>query len=170
MVIRRWSLVSICVMIFVVHVAKVQSSKVHNDIYSDGHGSKIEFRSDSTFLHTYRFDMISSWSSGKWSVKNDTVFLTMIPVYDTVKVFNKNGAFTHYDKAKADSPIPKMQVRHDGVATASTGKWQNYLPTPPKLYLKNGRLYNVDEKGNPIQKKVFNEATGNKQYTYYTKQ
>lgn len=154
----------------IVSFAKAQSSKVYNGIYNDGHGSKIELRSDSTFLYTYRFDMISSWSSGKWSVKNDTIFFTMKSVYDTVKVYNKNGAITHYDKAKADAPIPKMQVRHDGVVIESTGRWQNYLPNPPKLYLEKGRLYNVDSKGNPIRKKIFNEATSNKQYTYYIKQ
>lgn len=165
--IRCWSL--IITLVLIVSFAKAQSSKVYNGIYNDGHGSKIELRSDSTFLYTYRFDMISTWSSGKWSVKNDTMFLTMIPVYDTVKVYNKNGAFMHYDKAKADEPIPKMQVRYDGTVTANTDKWQNYLPNPQKLYISQGRLYTIDLKGSPVKRKSSNNATGIRKYTYYTK-
>lgn len=75
----------------------------------------------------------------------------------------------HYDKAKADEPIPKMQVRYDGTVTANTDKWQNYLPNPQKLYISQGRLYTIDLKGSPVKRKSSNNATGIRKYTYYTK-
>jgi len=44
-------------------------------IYSDFFGEKIELLSDSTFKHTYRFDLSSSWTKGKWRTIKDTLYL-----------------------------------------------------------------------------------------------
>jgi hypothetical protein len=42
--------------------------------YADYSGDKIELKGDSTFYYSWRFDLMSSWSKGKWSIKNDTIY------------------------------------------------------------------------------------------------
>ena len=43
--------------------------------YKDYFGNTIEIKNDSTFYYTWRFDLMYSWSQGKWTVANDTVYL-----------------------------------------------------------------------------------------------
>ncbi|MCH2193219.1 hypothetical protein [Kordia sp.] len=55
-------------------------------VYFDYFSEKIELRADSTFSHTYRFDLASSWTDGTWSIQNDTIYLSTKLVLDTLRI------------------------------------------------------------------------------------
>lgn len=96
MVIRHWSLIWICVLIFISHAVVAQSNKKYIGVYKNEIGEKIEFCSDSTYSYSRRVHMEYRWSSGKWSVKNDTIFLKLIAASDTVMALDLNKHYKFY--------------------------------------------------------------------------
>jgi hypothetical protein len=72
----------IAAVLFFISEANAQSKYVGH--YRDFGGHSIDINTDSTFEFTWRFDLQGSWTKGKWSVHKDTIYFTMIPVYDTL--------------------------------------------------------------------------------------
>ncbi len=72
--------------IIMTSAVSLNAQKGLTGLYKDYFGNTIKINTDSTFEHKWNFDMQSSWVIGIWSRKDDTVFFSMVPVYDTVQV------------------------------------------------------------------------------------
>ena len=119
--------------------------------YRDYFGSLLNLNADSTFKYTWHFDLQSSWTKGTWTLKNDTLYINMVPTYDTVSLFKS-------DKRTVDSLIMSIdeiperltQAEFNGIPLYAGG--QNRMSYPVKLLLKKGRLYKI-QKGRLVNKK-----------------
>lgn len=113
-----WPLVSMCMLMLFGNIASGQTNKKYIGIYKNQIGEKIEIRTDSSYSYSRRVHMEYRWSSGKWSVKNDTIFLKLIAASDTIKA----------------TDLHNIQA-------------QNYRLYPLKLFFKSGRVYDVSSHG-----------------------
>jgi hypothetical protein len=52
-------------------------------VWQDYEASSMTLNTDHSFHFTYRFDTINRWADGTWSVNNDTLFFTWVPIPDT---------------------------------------------------------------------------------------
>ena len=138
--------------------------------YHDAFASKIILNKDSTFRYDWFFDISSSWSYGKWSVINDTLFLKIIPIFDTVRYTNKSGL--HIDSIiLSNSTIPYLYTQ-DSVflhPEYTAGFGQNKQPCPSKLFYKKARLYQIGRNGKLIKLKSTGYWTHKKFPTYYVR-
>lgn len=119
--------------------------------YRDYFGDRIELNADSTFEDTWRFDIASSWTKGKWSLKNDTLYFQMIATYDTISYKNNDG--TSPDKlilSVDKTPERLTPEQYAGMELPLGG--QNFQNCPKKLFFKKERLYKI-YKGKLIVKK-----------------
>ena len=135
--------------------------------YSNKFGEKIELKTDSTFIYNWQFDLASSWSKGKWSVKNDTIFLKVIPIMDTLKI-EKNNKYSDSLILSSDQKASLVENNEFVTSTLSSGG-QNRQKPPQKLLIKNGKLFRFTD-NNEIDKKKHLQLGGNKKYkTYFYK-
>ncbi|MFI5161898.1 MAG: hypothetical protein ACHQHN_11510 [Sphingobacteriales bacterium] len=136
--------------------------------YQDYFGNEIVINSDSTFRYAWHFDLFSSWSNGKWSIKNDTIYFRTILVYDTVSYTNANGKIA--DRfIIANNEIPKRV--YPSITDNSFLSWgQNHKPCPDKLFYKDDKLYGIKKSGKLIRKKVRTFWDNKKSYPMYFKQ
>jgi hypothetical protein len=122
--------------------------------YRNHFGGTIQLNADSTFECTWHFDMEGSWTKGKWSINNDTIYLHMIPVYDTVGY--KNNDVTSSDTLiLSEDEKPERLTREQFI---NMGHWlssvgQNRQGYPDKLFFKRQRLF-VVRNGKLIKKKI----------------
>jgi hypothetical protein len=134
--------------------------------YRSFFGRSIRLHLDHSFLYEWHFDLMSSWSQGTFTVIHDTVYLTMIPVFDTIQV-SKSGQ-------PADSLIlaedlqPKRTVPPDPTMLSSGG--QNREDCPKVLVYQHNRLYEIDVKGKLIRKKQKGFSSNRKFEPWYIKQ
>ena len=70
---------------------KVEGQQTVAGTYHDYFGEELQLKSDNTFKHNWRFDLASTWATGNWTLKNDTIYLTPIPVHDTVLYHNNES-------------------------------------------------------------------------------
>lgn len=52
--------------------------------YRDFSGHSLEFNSDSTFRFDWRFDLINTWATGRWTTSGRTINLQFVNIYDTL--------------------------------------------------------------------------------------
>ena len=139
-------------------------------IYNDRFSESIELKSDSTFVHNYRFDLSSSWTTGKWKVSNDTVYFKSELVSDSLQVRDSNG-----NKIKdslvlsADLKINRIELNEFIMSSLSSGG-QNRVKPPNKLYCKRNKLYRINENGTLDLRKVKAFWTDKKYKTYFRKE
>jgi len=50
--------------------------------YNDQFGESIALKPDSTFVHSYKYDLVLRWTNGKWKVENGKY---QIPPYSMIK-------------------------------------------------------------------------------------
>ncbi|WP_299157087.1 hypothetical protein [uncultured Christiangramia sp.] len=132
--------------------------------YSNKFGEEIELKADSTFVYNWKFDLASSWSKGKWSLKNDTIFLKVIPIMDTLKIV-KN--YKYSDSLILSSDPKASQVENDELITNSlSSKGQNRQKPPERLFIKNKKLFLLTE-NNKIDKKKYQQGGRNKKHKIY---
>jgi hypothetical protein len=138
--------------------------------YYDFFGSTLQLKPDSTFKYTWRFDLASSWTKGKWRIENDTIYLKNIPVYDTLKYHSIEKGY------KTDSLVLSMDessgvvTPEEFVISSISGGGQARKEIPDKLYYRRGRLYLVDQNGDLVRKKQRGIMDNNKKYPpYYRK-
>ena len=139
--------------------------------YRDYFGSRIQLNSDNTFKYTSNFDMSSSWTKGTWTIMNDTVFLHMVPTYDTLRQTNKYGLAIDTLLLSPDELSERLtQTQLPGDLSVSNGQiiyaqlsagGQNRMDYPDKLVSKKGRLYRI-KNGKLIIKKQIGFWTGKK--------
>ncbi|PQV48921.1 hypothetical protein CLV33_104127 [Jejuia pallidilutea] len=139
-------------------------------IYNDRFSESIELKSDSTFVHNYRFDLSSSWTTGKWKVSNDTIYFKTELVSDSLQVRDSNG-----NKIKdslvlsADLKINRIELNEFIMLSLSSGG-QNRVKPPNKLYWKRNKLYRINENGTLYLRKVKAFWTDKKNKTYFRKE
>lgn len=80
-------------LILLLQLTFVSLSAQHNIAgeFHDYAGSRLVLRSDSTFWLHSNYNTWNTWCAGKWSLKNDTLRLNVMPVYDTTIVHCKRG-------------------------------------------------------------------------------
>ena len=112
--------------------------------YRDYFGNKIQLNPNNTFKFTWSFDLIASWTSGIWVLKNDTISFRMVPIYDTLKSINRNNIVTD-SLILSDDEISERITPIQSISTAISAGGQNRKSYPLKLLFKNGRLYKIQE-------------------------
>lgn len=135
--------------------------------YQDYFGEELELNADYTFKHRWRFDLASTWAKGEWTIKNDTIYLKAIPVYDSL----------FYKDEESDVKLNKLVVSIDETSEKITYEQhamnslvsggQNIERAPKKLFYRNGKLFNIDEKGRLIKKKQKGLWSGKKYPPYF---
>lgn len=119
--------------------------------YQNYFGSQIQINPDSTFKYTWHFDLNYSWTRGTWSLKGDTVYLNIVPVYDTLQYTKDNGAIKDSLILSLDG-IPKRILPQPNDSAVLYSGGQNIMPPPNKLVFKRNRLYSV-KNGKLVRKK-----------------
>ena len=140
--------------------------------YRNYFSSAFIFKADYTYMYSYHFDLSSSWSSGKWKYSNDTLYLTNIPIYDTLITYDT----TYWDissepySIKIDTSLVLSSDTIIGripsdihVLNSISGGGQNRFTHPEILVFKKARLYELNENGSLKSKKV-KRMFGNKRY------
>lgn len=138
-------------------------------IYNARFSESIELKTDSTFIHNYRFDLSSSWTIGKWKVKNDTIYLTTEFLMDTLQIRNSENKVTIDSLVLSnDQKVDSIEQNEFIVSNLSGGGQNRFIP-PNKLYWKRERLYRINENGNLDFRKVKAFWTDKKYKTYFRK-
>lgn len=131
-------------------------------------GEKLELKSDHTFHYTWRFDMASSWTTGEWTVSNDTLYLTPILVFDTLKVLNAANVVQDTLVLSSDVIASRIGKKEFIYASISSG-WQHRKKPPVRLYIENGKLFTVLANGQ-LDRRKRKPVWGNIRYqTYFEK-
>ena len=139
-------------------------------IYNDRFSESLELKTDSTFVHNYRFDLSSSWTTGKWKVSNDTIYFKSELVSDSLQIRDSNG-----NKIKdslvlsADHKINRIELNEFIMSSLSSGG-QNRVKPPNKLYWKRKKLYRINENGTLDLRKLKAFWTDKKYKTYFRKE
>ena len=118
--------------------------------YQDNLGTRLEIRKDSTFLHTHRFHLYSSWTKGIWYTQVDTIHFSMTPVWDTVRLKSHLGS-----KDTLILSIDSFQSREtEFYFDTLRGYGQKYYDYPKKLIFTGRRLYQIGSDGKPFRNRV----------------
>jgi hypothetical protein len=129
----------------------------------------IELKSDSTFIHKYRFDLSSSWTKGNWRIANDTIYLSTKLVMDTLQIRNsENDVIRDSLVLSMDEKIDRIEQNEYLISTLSSGG-QNRVKPPNKLFRKRRKLYLINENGTLDLRKLRGIMTDKKYKTYFRK-
>jgi len=136
--------------------------------YYNMFGEQIEFYNDSTYKHTWHFDLASSWTNGKWKFSNDTIYLTPIFVIDTLSISIPNKNISK-DSLVLSSDEKQERIENEEYVTSLISGGGQYRRQPlDKLLLKNGKLYQILDNGN-LDKIKHKAIMTNKKYKTYFK-
>ena len=139
-------------------------------IYNGRFSESIELKADSTFAHNWRFDLSASWTTGKWHVKNDTIFLKTELVMDTLQIRDsENNVISDSLVISSDQKIDRIERNELIISSLSSGGQNRYKP-PTKMYWKRNKLYRINENGTLDQRKVKAFWTDKKYKTYFRKE
>lgn len=131
--------------------------------YTGGFAGDIRLYSDSTFLYQWRFDLMYSWSRGTWTATKDTVWLNILPVYDTLTLNVHNGGPVK-DSLLLSNDTLAERITGLVLYAGNTSAQGSHLP-PPRLICLKDRLYLPDAKGKPDKKAHY--KFGNRKYPAY---
>jgi hypothetical protein len=137
--------------LLIIPVSSFSQSKVIG-CYEDYFGYQVQLNADMTFKFTWRFDLSSSWTKGKWTMNKDTVYFHATPIYDTVVSILNDGFVIDTLFLSEDETSERMtqeQLFRSGYGLSSGGQDNNRFPE--KLFYKKERLYNI--KGKRLVKK-----------------
>jgi hypothetical protein len=109
---------------------------------------------------------MSNWSQGTFTVIHDTVYLTMIPIFDTIQVSKSGHAVDSL--ILAEDLLPRRTVPPDPRMLSAGG--QNLEDCPKVLVYHHNRLYEIDVKGKLIRKKQKGFSSNLKFEPWYIKQ
>ena len=124
-------------------------------IYYNYFGAELIINSDSTFNYIRKFDLSSSWTNGNWMVRNDTVYLTTILVFDTLISTNNKSIIVLSDDNKSSS----LKESEYAISQISSGGQNQHLFID-KYYFRKNRLIEIDQNGKLItQKKSYVSKT-----------
>jgi hypothetical protein len=135
--------------------------------YRDYFGNSLVLNVDKTFRYKWQFDMAASWTKGVWSLKGDTIYFRMIPIYDTLSPTNTSDSSSDIISLSMDDISERITPIQNTVAVTSSGG-QNRRPFPEKLLFKGGRLYKILN-GKVVVKKQRGFGTSKKWPPWYFK-
>ena len=121
-------------------------------------GESLDLSADSTFKYTWHFDLQASWTKGKYHIHRDTVFLTMIPVFDTLTLTDSHQKTTD-SLILSDDELPERFAKDVFVSRVLSSGGQDRMPFSKILLYRKRRLYCIDVSGKLIEKKQ--KAIGN---------
>jgi hypothetical protein len=154
--------------------------------YRDYFGSQIILYPDSTFKYTWHFDMQASWTKGIWKLKSNTVYFTMVPVYDTITKRTSNGITTDSLVLSLDetpdrflpptitpvdittNKMPNLKIHQVNFEVLLSSGGQNKSFYLDKLIVRKKRLYTAID-GKPFTKKIKGFWSNKKWPTWYFK-
>ena len=122
--------------------------------YYNYFGSKLKINSDSTFQYSWSFDTQSCWTKGKWKVKHHIVYFEIIPIYDTLRRKGKQDTLI----LSADE-IPNLVTNDTALPDYFFGSGQINCHMSLRLYYKDDKLIEIDDKGKLITNKVHGDNT-----------
>jgi hypothetical protein len=128
---------------FMVACAQLNAQSSVAGHYRDYFGSSLNIDPDSTFEYLWHFDLMASWTRGEWRMEGDTIYFTMIPVYDTVGLVLEDGKVR--DSLVLSNDEKPGRITLDPNTLNSGG--QNTQSCPVKLFHRKNRLYEIDENG-----------------------
>lgn len=122
--------------------------------YIDNFGSTLSLNTDSSFKYTWHFDLSISWTKGKWSFSNDTIYLIATSIIDTIQYTNESGETIDTLLLSTDETPSRIVIktRNEFPWYLGSSKTQNSQPYPDKLFYKKDRLYEIKD-GKLIKKK-----------------
>ncbi len=132
-------------------------------------GKRITLNENNTFLYNWNFDVCSSWSYGKWFLKNDTIELQIINLYDTLVVENKSNGVYKDSLVTALTFNPKRITSNEYIPVYLLSGGQNRQPLPLKFLFRKNKLIEINENGKLLTKKVKGFGTNKKIKTWYIK-
>lgn len=74
------------ILFYTLFASSISAQKDTSEVFYDHFGNELIVFSDSTYIHKWRFDLMSTWSTGKVNYINDTMILAIDTIYDTVRV------------------------------------------------------------------------------------
>jgi len=150
--------------------------------YYDNFGSKLQLNEDSCFEYEFAFDTIHLWANGKWSLRNNIIYFTTIPVYDTVEVTNSKGfkkdslVLSINNKPERTDLLnaigAEVQKVNMGILvqfdTLFCSAGQGTIPFQ-RLYYRKGKLFLMKANGKLIRQKRRPEWTDEKKVPWFIK-
>ncbi|MDR2038419.1 MAG: hypothetical protein LBQ60_10905 [Bacteroidales bacterium] len=136
-------------------------------IYYNSFGEEIDFLNDSSFIHTWNFDLAGSWTKGKWRVSNDTIYLMPIIIKDTLTIRNSDNKIMRDSLVLSSDMISNRIEYLEFIVSTLSGGGQNRKVPPQKLYFRNNKLFQINKDGNLDKKKAKAILTQKKYKTYY---
>jgi len=108
--------------------------------YEDYFGSSIKINGDSTFNYKWSFDIASSWSNGTWKVIDNTIYLTLVPVFDTLTYKDEKRNTIIDTLVPAMTEKPRKITAEDFRVEELCSGGQNKVKAPQKLCYRKGKL------------------------------
>jgi hypothetical protein len=133
--------------------------------YYDYFGSKLKINPDSTFLYEWNFDMASSWSKGKWKINNDTIYFSVIPILDTLRIAPKKDTLI----LSLDQKPELITDKNGSITHFLSSGGQNRQQMKSKLFYKDNKLYVIGKHGKLIMKEQKQFWTNKKYGTWFVK-
>lgn len=138
-------------------IVLTQQSNAQTQVFGEYHnffGYHLKLNSDFTFNYSFSFDLMSSWTNGVWTIKNDTIFLTAHLVLDTFRTQkDEMGNFKDSLILSSDSK-PEIVGISEVLSNALSSGGQNRQLIPPKLFYRKNRLYEITSEGKLKKKKI----------------
>ena len=116
--------------------------------YQDYHGHSLHFKEDSTFRFDWRFDLIHTWATGKWSVSGRTINFRFIDILDTLARPDKPDSLVLSLDEKSNRIDDQVFVTS---LLVSEGQWRDGFDE--KLLRKGRRLFIINKNGKPERKR-----------------
>lgn len=136
--------------------------------YYNSFGSRITLNTDSTFKYNWNFDLASSWNIGKWKIKNDTIYLTPVIVYDTLK-FKDEKHFLRDSLVLSLDEKTESITNDEYVSYQLVSGGQSRSDVPVKLFYRQNRLFEFTKESRLLKKKVKGFMTAKKVVPWYRK-
>jgi len=103
---------------------------------------------------------MSSWTKGKWRIKDQIINFESIPIYDTLRIEGKKDTMVLSRDDKSSLTTSNIEIINSG--------GQNRIPIHfSKLHFKNHTLYMIDDKGNIIKDKVKGIGNMKRYHTWF---
>lgn len=129
-------------------------NKLITGTYYNRFSERIELKTDTTFIYNFSFDTASSWTLGKWHIKNDTVYLEATLVMDTLQIRDSNNRILRDSLVLSiDQSVDRIESNDLFLSLLASGG-QNKVKPPVKLYVQEEKLYHILEDGSIDTRKL----------------
>lgn len=102
----------------------------------------IQLHADSTFEYNWYNDLHGSWTKGTWTLKDDTVYFHIIPMYDTLSIAKGDGKtadtliLSKYSTPRRVTPQQLAEITINSIE-------QSRASLPDTMVFKYNRLYEI---------------------------